>query len=83
MKEGIAMIKYFIQIDTSSYYQSDLIEISEECFDKEYLKCKKTLHKNIDFFIKEFVNEFDDRRETEYMFGFIHTCIFLIKKEYK
>ena len=78
------MIKYFIQIDTSSYYQSDLIEISRETFELELNNCNLVVDDNIDkYFKKKNIDEFENRIQTEYIFGFDYLDIYLIMIEYK
>jgi len=77
-------IKYFIQIDTGFSYLSELIEISKESFDTEFYKCSETVKENKETcFMKENIDEFDNRIQTEYIFGIGNMCIFLIKLECK
>ena len=78
------MIKYYIQVDTSSGYQSNLIEFKEIAFNDECVRCGSVVdNKLYDYFKGETIDEFDDRIQTEYTFGFIYTDIHLIKIEYK
>ncbi len=76
--------KYFIQIDSSSGYQSELIEISKEAFETEYARCLETVDSNKeDYYMDKRVDEFDDKIETEYTFGLKYTDIFLMEIKYK
>ena len=78
------MTKYYIQVDTSSSYQSDLIEIKEAAFKDECVRCSSVVDNNLDdYFKRKTIDEFDDRIQTEYTFGFVYTDIHLIKIEYK
>ena len=78
------MIKYYIQVDTSFGYQSNLIEIKEAAFKDECVRCVSVVDNNLDdYFKRKTIDEFDDRIQTEYTFGFVYTDIHLIKIEYK